>query len=713
MASKQAKREQIHKDGLERFEAIMTRERDQRKLAVEDAKFAHTPDGQWDENAISKRQDRPRFTINRIAGALAQLAGDRRQNRTDIKVRPVSGGADQDTAKIYNGLIRNIEGLSKAENAYDCAFDELSTGGFGGWRVLTEFSDDDAFEQDIRIHPVDSAATSLFFDPAAKAYDKRDAQFAFLTTLMPQSDFEAKFPGAQIVSFDQEQMNSSLCSSWFVNDMVRVAEYWVKVPIIRNIGLMSDGRVIDLEDESGVMDELAAQGITLKQERKVKSHNVVMYKLSGSELLSGPHEWAGKYIPLIPAYGKVTKIEGKEYVHGLVRPAKDAQRIYNYTKSAAIEAAALSPKDPIWLTPEQAKGHESRLKSFNTRNDPFMLYNADPNNPGAPQRTGAPAVQSALIQQEQQAAIDIYSTTGVEPASLGNSPELKSGKAIIAQQKMGDRGSFVYTDNLNKSIEYTGEILVDLIPKIYDTERVVRVLNIDGTSEQVTLNQGISENSLAMFNQTITDEQTGKREIVNDLSRGKYDVVVDTGPAYATQRMESADQLIELSASNPLFAELGGDLLAKSLDILEGEELTKRIRARMIDQGIAKPTEEEVEELGLNQPQQPDPSQQALLENVQMQTEDIISKIEERDAKTAKTLADTNLQQIEAMQRMLKNFAMQQESGIPLSQDDHAMRIKQQDIIGESQQEIDQGPNSEQAADIVAQAQQQQQGGIL
>jgi hypothetical protein len=274
---------------------------------------------------------------------------------------------------------------------------------------------------------------------------------------------------------------------------------------------------------------------------------------------------------------------------------------------------------------------------------------------------------------------------------------------------MGDRGSFIYTDNLNKSIEYTGEILVDLIPKIYDTERVVRILNIDGTSEQVTLNEGISENTLSKFNQTITDEQTGEKEIVNDLSRGKYDVVVDTGPAFATQRMESAQQLIDLTANSPIFAELANDLIAKNLDILEGEELSKRIRARMIDQGIVKPTEEEIKELGLDQPKQPDPSNEALIENVQMQSQDLQSKIEERDAKIAKLEADTNTQQIDAMQKMLDNFAKQVSMGIPLTQQDHNMRIKQQDIIEESQQEIDQGPNSEQAADIIAQAQQQPQ----
>jgi hypothetical protein len=692
----------IHKEGVERFEVIMTDQRDQRALSVEDAKFAHTPEGQWDQDAWEKRAGRPRYTINRVAGAIDQLVGDRRQTETGIKVRPVGNGADIELAKIYNGLIRNIEGLSKAENAYDLAYDELVTGGYGGWRVLTEYTEDDPFVQDIRIHTIHSASTSLFFDPAAKEYDKRDAKFAFLTTMMPLADFEAAYPGQPDISFDQETFSRGLTNSWFANDMVRLAEYWVKVPVTKNIGLMSDGRILDLDDEKGVLDELLNEGVSVQKEMKVKSHKVCMYKMNGSKILGEPSEWAGKYIPLIPAFGKVARIEGKEYVRGLVRNAKDPNRIYNYTVSSEIETTALTPKDPYWMTVEQAKGHEAALKTFNTKNSPFMLYNADAAAPGAPQRTGAPSVQTAMINQRQNATLDIYATTGIEPASLGNSPELKSGKAIIAQQKMGDRGSFVYADNLNKSIEYTGEILVDLIPRIMDTDRVIRILNIDGTSEEVKIGKG-----LAKLNQTVDDRQTGKQEIVHDLSRGKYDVIVTTGPLQASQRQESAQQLIDLTASNPAFAAIATDLIAKNLDILEAEELTKRVRMQMIQQGLIEPTDEETEEMGLNQPKEPTESEKALLENVQMQTEKMMAEIVESDAKTAKLMSQINSENMEAMKTMLENFTAQQEIGIPVSVRDNDRRIKQGDIIAESQNGVDDGPNSEQVAEIAQMVEQQ------
>lgn len=672
------KKEQFHRQAVERFEQIQSVERDQRSLAVEDIKFVHTEDGQWDENAIEKRKNRPRYTINRVAGAVDQVTGDQRQNRTDIKVRPVSGGADEDRADILNGLIRNIEAQSKASNAYDCAFDEMVAGGYGGWRVVTEFNDDDSFEQDIKIKPITSATTSIWFGPS-KEYDKRDAPFCFVTTLMPKDDFEAKFPDAQPVNWDQEQFNSSACATWFnrESDTVRVAEYWVKKPIKRTIALLSDGRVIDKDAEKDVLDEIAGLGVTIENERVVDSFRVEMFLMNGNEILKGPMKWAGKWIPVVPVFGKVTEIEGKSFVRGMVRPAKDPQRIYNYATSAAIEATALTPKDPVWMTTKQAAGHETRLKTFNERNDPFMFYNPDPQAPGAPQRTGAPAVQQGLIQQVSQAGIDIHSTTGIEPASLGNSPELKSGKAIIAQQSMGDRGSFIYSDNLGKSIEYTGEILVDLIPKIYDTARVVRVMDIDGTSETVQINQ----EALDDFNQPMIDNQTGEQIIVNDLTHGKYDVVIETGPAFNTQRQESAQQLIDLANGNPIFGSVAIDLIAKNLNVLENDELTKRVRRLMIQQGTVDPTEEEAEELGLNQPQQPDPQQIAITDNINMQSEKLMSDIEKQDADALKTRMQAQSETIKAYKTLMEAYKEQLESGIPLGIDEHVIRKDQQALV--------------------------------
>lgn len=679
----------IHKIAMKRFNRVEDKERDQRALAIEDIKFAQTEDGQWDENAKRKRANRPRYTINRIAGAIDQLIGDQRQNRTDIKIRPVSGGATEDVAKVMSGLIRNIESQSKASNAYDNAFDEMVNGGYGGWRVLTDFSDDDAFEQDILIKPIKGATTSLWFDPSAEEYDKRDAMWAFLTFDMSKEERKDKWPDKPMVEWNQDQRDNRNCKSWFRDDVVRVAEYWVKKEVTRNLALLSDGRVIDEDEKKKVIDELARDGITIVKRRKTKSFKVEMTIMDGGGVLEEPKPWAGKFIPLIPVFGRESHIEGQTFIRGVVRFAKDSQRIYNYTTSAAIETTALTPKDPIWITGKQASGHEPGLETFNTKNTPFLFYNADPNAPGPPQRGGAPAVQGAFIQQIQQASMDLYHVTGMQPPSIGVNPELKSGKAIQAQERLGDRGSFIFSDNLVKSQEYTAEILMDLIPRIIDRARQVRVLQPDGETEMVFVNQEVK------------DDQTGEQVLVNDLSMGKYDVVAEAGPAFATQRQESAQQIIDLIATSPQFEALAMDLVAKDLPILESKELVKRVRKQMIASGVVEPTEEEIKELGLDKPQEPDPQQTAITENIQIQTEKLISDIENQDAKTLETTIKTQQATLNSYKTLIDAYKAQIDAGIPFTQDDHDIRVKQQDIIIEGQQALDEGPNREQAASIV------------
>jgi hypothetical protein len=613
----------LHRQAVDRFELVQEMERGQRALAVEDMAFAHAEEGQWEEGVVAKRKDRPRFTINRIAGSIDQLVGDQRQNRTSIDVLPGTG-ADRKLADTYTGLIRAIEVESKAENAYDAAYLEAVTCGFGGFRVETDYSDDDAFEQNIRIAPIRSAATSLYFDPDAVQYDRRDARWAFVITSYTKAAFKERFPDAAALDFETEQYRAN---GWVSGGTVRVAEYWYKEPVKRRLALLSDGRVIDAEEEATVLDELMLQGVRVVRERTADSHKVKMCVVSGAEVLEGPTDWAGKFIPLVPVFGKEAQVEGRRYCRGLVRFAKDAQRVYNYATSAVVEASALAPKDPYFATPTQLVGHTEQWDNLNVDNPPVLLYTPDPLAPGPPSRGGAPQVQAALIEQARQAGTDIHATTGLEPASLGNVPELKSGKAIEAQQAMGDRGAFIFQDNLQKSIGYCGEILVDLIPRIYDTERTVRVLGADGSGEDVTVNQ------------EVIDRQTGAPVLVNDLSQGKYSVAVSTGPAFRTQRERSLDKLLRFLEVAPEVRGFALDLVAENMDVVNNQELKRRVRKFMVQGGVVEPTAEEAEGMGLDQQPAPDPMQEALVENVRIQTEELISRIENREADTVQKLA--------------------------------------------------------------------------
>lgn len=675
--------EKVHKRALDRFAVIQTREKDQRALAVEDAKFINVEDGQWDDDAKSKRKNRPRYTIDRTSPAIEQLVGDQRQNRTSIKIDPVSSDADDDGAQLLGGLIRNIEKESKATNAYDIGFDEALTGGYGGWRILTKFNDDDMFEQDIVIAPITSAATSLFFG-MAEEYDKRDATHGFLISKVDKKEFTRENPGASITDFEQATYRTGDCATWFNDDSMRIAEYWEKEPIDKHVALMTDGTVIDLDEEKNVLDELSAKGVIIAKGkdgndkvRTVKSHKVVMYKMNGAEIYDGPNEWAGKYIPLIPEFGKVSVIEGKEYVRGKVRKAKDSQSIYNYETSNSVETGALAPKDPYWYTPKHTVGFKSEYENFNVSNSPFMPYNPDPDAPGPPSRTGAPSVQAAQVGRIQQAENDLYIVLGIGPPSLGLNPGLQSGVALKRQDEKGDRGSFIHQDNHSKSIQYTGDILADLVPRILDTERAVKILHLDGKSETVKINQ----KSLDEFNNPVLDEETGEVVIVNDLSKGKYGASVSTGPAYSTQREESSAQLIELSAASSRFEAISPDLIAKNLNVLESDELTERLRKGMIRDGIVEPTEEEVEKFGLNEPQPPDPAQQAITDNINMETEKSMSDIELNDAKRQQILIDNQAQTIKSYETLMKSYKAQQEAGIPLGVDEHEIRKDTEAVI--------------------------------
>jgi hypothetical protein len=679
--------EELYLEGLKRSEIAFNAEREERRKAIEDSLFVNQEDGQWDDDVTEKRRDRPRYTIDRISGAIDQIVGNQRQTRTRGGVDPGPGGTDKG-AKIRKGLIRSIERESNASNAYDFAFTEQLTGGYGGWRILFDFEDDDSFDQTILIKPIKSAASSLYFDPSAEEYDKRDALYAFSISSMPIELFKEKYPDAGVTDFGPEIYAQQYESGWFTEDTIRLAEYWYKKPYTRKLGLLSDGRVIDIKEEKAVLDELALMGVEVVRERDVESFNVEMVIMNGAEVLTQPQEWPGKYIPLVPVYGRVATVNDKNYVRGMVRKAKDSQRIYNYATSAAIEATALTPKDPIWITATQAAGHEESLKNHPTKNDPFMLYNSDPTAPGPPSRGGAPQLQTALLEQINQAATDIHATTGIEPASLGNVPEMKSGKAIQAQQAMGDRGSFVFPDNLKKSKLYSYTIILDLLPRVYDGERVVKSIGDDGVAEDVTINQA----SFDDLNEPIIDEQTGEQILVNDLSEGKYYATVVDGPSSATKREETVTQLTTLAGSSEQLQNLAMDIIVKNMDLNEGEELTARVRKQMIQQGLVEPTEEEVKELGLDQPPPPDPMNEALVQNLAAQTEQlqignekIISEIHNKDADTQSKIIAAQKTSVEALSTLIKSLFEKIQAGAPLSSEDMDLLEGQKALTAETQ----------------------------
>jgi hypothetical protein len=579
------------------------------------------------------------------------------------------------------GLVRDIQNESDAETVFDDSFLETIKCGFGGWRVNTKYREGTS-DQICCIERIESAVTSLYFGPSSE-YTKRDAEYAFLITDYDEDDFREKWPDITVQDFSTDDLMFARSAGWFPENKVRVCEYWEKIPYKRKLGLLSDGRTIDLEEEKDVLDELLEDGVTVVRQRDEDAFHVQMTILNGAEILENPQAWPGKYIPLIPEYGRYSKIGNKMFIRGMVRKAKDSQRVFNYTESNTVEITALTPKDPYIATAKNIGKHAKDWSEFTTRHIPVLQFEFDPANPNFyPQRGGAPQLQTALIQQSAAAAENIKSVLGIHDPSLGNAPNRMSGKAIGKEQDMGDRGTYRYQKNHLKSIEHTGEVLGDLIQKIYDGERIERILGPDGKTEEIKLNQ------------TVIDEETGKEVIVNDLSLGSYGVIAKAGPSTPTKRKETVEQLVSLSENVPIIAEVALDLIIDNLDINKGDEVYKRIRQRMISEGKVKPTDEEVKELGLDK-QKPDPMQQALVKNIEAQTEqlqiateEIIAKIKNTEAKTQESIMKTQQTAIDSFEKLARLFMDKMKEGQQVTEEDLEAIEGQYALVAESTEDV-------------------------
>jgi Skp family chaperone for outer membrane proteins len=310
-----------------------------------------------------------------------------------------------------------------------------------------------------------------------------------------------------------------------------------------------------------VIGEDMTEPLAYNRSRKVKCEKVMWAKITGSEILEGPQEWAGKYIPIVPCLGEEVWIEGKRVLRSAIRFAKDPSRLYNWARSNAVETLALAPKQPFIMTKDEIDGYEKQWNEASTRPMPYLLYNE--RGAGRPQRQQMSVTDTGALEEARQSSDDIKATTGLFDASLGAQGNETSGKAIVARQRQSNTATFVFSDNQVRAVKYTGRILVDLIPKIYDTERVVRLMGDDGKETWEKVN--------------VVDRMTGK-VVANDLSLGRYDVVIDAGPGYMTKRMEAAEGLVQLSQAAPQFAPILIPRIAKNLDWPEAQEIGDEIK---------------------------------------------------------------------------------------------------------------------------------------
>jgi hypothetical protein len=472
-------------------------------------------------------------------------------------------------------MIRHIEYISDADVAYDTACENQVSYGEGYITLMTEYCDENTFDQDIKIGRIRNSF-SVYMDPLIQDPTGADAKYCFITEDLTKAEYERQYPDAAPISTLQSLgVGDQSISNWLNEDTVRIASYYYIDYDKTKLNLYPGNQsAFEGTPEDKMLKDMFGKPVKSRMSERPR----VMYcKINGYEILE-QKEWAGKWIPVIRVIGNEFEVDGRLYVSGLVRNAKDAQRMYNYWVSQEAEMLALAPKAPFIGYGGQFEGYEDKWKTANTNNWPYLEVNPDvTDGQGAvlplPQRAQPPMASSGLLQAKAGASEDIKSTTGQYNASLGMGSNERSGKAILARQREGDVGTYHYGDNLTRAVRHVARQLVDLIPKIYDTQRIARIIGEDGETKMIKINP-----DQPMPVNKIVNEQGIVIEKIYNPGVGKYDVVATTGPGYATKRQAALEAMAQLLQGNPQLWSVAGDLFVKNMDWPGAQEMAKRFQ---------------------------------------------------------------------------------------------------------------------------------------
>lgn len=583
---------ELLKTAKKRLKKAVEADNHNRQAALEDLRFLQGDQWEPSEKQQRKLRGRPCLQINVLPKYSKQVCGEMRRNKVRIKVRPFDNRADLQVAKIREGLIYNIEYVSNAEAIYDHAGKMVVDCGYGAWRVMTRYTesqDDDPFLQEIYLESVWNPFT-IFMDPDAKDANYADAKWAFVVTRMSRDDFEAEygkenFPTEGLDFGDNPDVGLRDELYWD-KENVTVAEYFFTEYKEVEMCQMSDGQVMKkAEAEAFIANakETLYQSISndpaggnligeipsVIKTRTVKEPSLKWKKLTATKVLE-ERDWPGRYIPIVLVHGEVSNIEGRRYIKGLIRDAKDPQRMLNYWHTSACETVALAPKAPWLATAKMIEGYETDYQNANEDNLPVMLYNIDSDAPGErPSRLEPGQAPAAVFSEIARAEQSIKDTLGLYNADVGDTSNERfrdiSGKAIAARQAPGDTATFVYPDNMNRAIAHGGKIINDLIPHIYDTPREIRVRSVDDSESFVPVNttvggalesvkgnpqrfEGMDLAKLQKAASNLADQ--GPNAKFNDIREGKYDIVITTGPTFATQRAEAVENMVKIAMAS-------------------------------------------------------------------------------------------------------------------------------------------------------------------
>ena len=585
-------------------------EGDARKNSLEDTKFAEgdSRNGyQWDEKQRNARTSdgRPALTINKVRQGCLQIINDQRQNKSQIRVRPVGDGASFPAAEVYEGIVRHIEYASNAMETYDSAAWHQITGGYGAWRVTTEYADDGSLDQDIFIRRIKDPNT-VWLDPDINEFDGSDARYGFVTKDLSRDAFRLEYPEwADKIPDGRSKDFAEDDAGWHDTDKVRVAEYFRRVAtkdMLHHVQVPDDAPwpagvpragVVKQSDHPEEHHETIAAMAT--RSRPITSHRVEWFKIAGDQIIERG-EWAGRFIPLVRVIGEETVLDGKLDRKGHVRALLDPQRMMNYYASQAVEFVAGQTKTPwigaaeafegvetIWSDPSTSKGYL-----------PYNAYDEQGRKIEKPERVQPPVSHPAASEGMDRAERQMMAASGQYQAQFGENENAKSGVAIQTRQRQGDNATYHYIDHMAQAQRLTGRILIDLIPKVYDTPRVIKIMAEDGEQSDVQVQPGtnvphqqvatgpngqpaqLSPDQVAAMqaDKALAD----KVKTIFDPTVGRYDVEADVGPSFSTKRQEAFNALSQIMQNNPEAMKIGGDLMWKAAEFPMSDELAERWR---------------------------------------------------------------------------------------------------------------------------------------
>lgn len=589
--------EELLKQAREHYRLCCANDSENREQAVADLLFLTGGENQWDARAVALRKadGRPIITVNQLPAFLHQVTNDQRMNTPSIKVHPVAG-ADEQSAKVRQGMIRHIEYDSNAGIAYDRAVNSAAAIGAGYWYLDTEYESGASFNQKICFRSVRNAL-SVRIDPLSTEPDGADMGYCFVEGLVARSDFKQKYPDANANDPTWFSNGEQSYSAWLKEDSVLVCRYYYVKTEKATAVEMTDG-------STGWKDTLPKDlplGISIKRERQAERRKVNLCIITGVDVLEKT-EILCRWIPVFPVYGDEIDIEGRVIRNGIVRHAKGPAQSYNVMMSGATEEISLRSKAPYIGAVGTFETDKEAWAQANNRAFSSLEYDPiDVNGTLAPppQRQPMADIPTGMLAMAMHAADNVKKTTGLFDASLGARGSATSGKQELAQQREGDVSNFHFSDNLNRSVLQCGRCINDMIPHYYDAERIVQIMRPDDSVESVTINQRLPA--------PIQDKKTGAvMEVLNDMTGGEFSVTMSAGPSYTTMRQESQEFFTSAmqAAKDPVTNAIVTYLAMRNSDAPGADEATKMIKTLLpqsaqqaIDDGEKGPGQQDQEEM--------------------------------------------------------------------------------------------------------------------